>query len=59
MMPSLMKSRNWQALSVDGFGTHQLGHADSCVIPDNVGYSLDLAAKSEVLEVSLPATLGH
>jgi mannose-6-phosphate isomerase-like protein (cupin superfamily) len=44
------------ALSVDGFGTHQLGHADSCVIPNDAAYTLDLSSKSEVLEVTLPAT---
>ncbi|HEX6121264.1 MAG TPA: hypothetical protein VFZ03_17590 [Dongiaceae bacterium] len=40
-------------------GDHRLREGDSCVVPAAASYALDLAAGSEVLEVTLPAALSY
>ncbi len=45
------------ALDVQGHGQHRLKTNDSCVIPADAAYALDVATGAEMLEVTLPATL--
>lgn len=44
-------------LDVQGHGEHRMNTNDSCVIPADARYALDAAAGTELLEVTLPATL--
>ena len=46
-------------LDVQRHGQHHLKANDSCVIPADVAYAIDVAAGSEILEVTLPAELPH
>ncbi|HEY1386212.1 MAG TPA: cupin domain-containing protein [Dongiaceae bacterium] len=45
------------ALNAGARGDHRLREGDSCVIPADTPYTLDAAAGTELLEVSLPADL--
>jgi quercetin dioxygenase-like cupin family protein len=44
-------------LSAGAHGDHRLREGDSCVIPADTPYALEVAAGAELLEVSLPAHL--
>lgn len=46
-------------LDVQRHGQYHLKANDSCVIPVDAAYAIDVAAGSEILEVTLPAKLPH